>query len=411
MRLTFNMQFSQSLNGILNSQKKLSVAEQQLTRQTRILSPADDPAGSAKVLGLDENFTQLEQFQKNSILLKNNLALEETVLSGMRTTLDRVSTLVQASGNGSYGPQERASIAFELRNIQTELLDLMNTRSADGGFIFAGFQDRVAPYSFNSVSGRYEFSGDDGFKALQVSPSITLPGNDSGLAIFDNVFARFKPGPATVISGTPDSVTVNVTEQSRFDAFYLANYDSLDPTNNVFNIVLDASGNYEVLQNGSALVPPVTGPFTPGESFRFNGLKVDISGASAAPGQIDFVLPPPEKKNILNTLEDFIVALQDPNISSDDFAELISDTLVQVANSADSISAAMSNIGGRINVLDSVFENNEDLKINNRTYKADLSEVDFAAALTEIKRQEVALQALSSTFARISATTLFDFIR
>ena len=411
MRLTFNMQFAQSLNGILNTQKKMSVAENQLTKQTRILSPADDPAASAKVLGLDQNLAQIEQFQKNSVLLKNNLALEETVLSGMRGTLDRISTLALASGNGTYGPRERASVAFELRNIQTELLDLMNTRGADGGFIFSGFQDRVAPYTFNNVSGRYEFTGDDGFKALQVSPSITLPGNDSGRGIFDNVFARFKPSAVTVTSGVPDSVSINVTEQSRFDAFYLAAYDSVNPANNTFNIVLDAGGTYEVLQNGSALTPPVSGPFVPGEAFRFNGLRVEINGEAAAPGQIDFVLPPPEKKNILNTIEDFIAALQDPTINAEDFAERISDTLVQVANSADSISAAMSNIGGRVNVLDSVFENNEDLKINNQTYKADLSEVDFAAALTEIKRQEVALQAVSSTFAKISATTLFDFIR
>ena len=90
MRLTFNMQFAQSLNGILNTQKKMSVAENQLTKQTRILSPADDPAASAKVLGLDQNLAQIEQFQKNSVLLKNNLALEETVLSGMRGTLDRI---------------------------------------------------------------------------------------------------------------------------------------------------------------------------------------------------------------------------------------------------------------------------------------------------------------------------------
>ena len=49
--------------------------------------------------------------------------------------------------------------------------------------------------------------------------------------------------------------------------------------------------------------------------------------------------------------------------------------------------------------------------INNKEYKADLSEVDFAAAMTEIKRQEIALQAVSSTFSKIASTTLFDYIR
>ncbi|WP_449358267.1 hypothetical protein [Alishewanella longhuensis] len=65
---------------------------------------------------------------------------------------------------------------------------------------------------------------------------------------------------------------------------------------------------------------------------------------------------------------------------------------------------------GRLNVLDSVFGTNEDSLIANQQYKADISEVDLAEALTEIKRQEFALQAASQTFSKVNATTLFDFI-
>ncbi|MDP4944806.1 MAG: flagellar hook-associated protein FlgL, partial [Alishewanella sp.] len=192
MRLTFNMQFTQSLNGILNAQQRMSKAETQLSKQTRILSPADDPAGAAKVLSLDQSKAQIEQFQTNSILLKNNLALQETVLTSMRESYDRVSTLAQASGNGTYTIEQRKAIAFELKNIQTELFDLMNTRSSEGSFIFAGYQDKTAAYEFTS-DGKYQFKGDDGTRNLQVSQSITLPSNDSGKAIFDSVFERFKP--------------------------------------------------------------------------------------------------------------------------------------------------------------------------------------------------------------------------
>jgi flagellar hook-associated protein 3 FlgL len=107
MRLTFNMQFNQSLNGILNAQQRMTKAESQLSKQTRILSPADDPAGAAKVLSLDQNKTQIDQYQTNSILLKNNLALQETVLTSMRTSYDRITTLTIASGNGTYSFEQR----------------------------------------------------------------------------------------------------------------------------------------------------------------------------------------------------------------------------------------------------------------------------------------------------------------
>lgn len=411
MRLSFNMQFSQSLNGILDTQQKMSRAENQLIKQTRILSPADDPAASAKVLGLDQNLAQIEQFQKNSVLLQNNLALEETILTNMRISFDRVNELAIAVGNGTYTDREREAIAFEMKNIQTELLDLMNTKSSDGGYIFAGFQDRTAAYEFDQDTGRYEFRGDDGFRALQISPSISLPGNDSGKAIFDDVFARFKTESPEVISGSPDSVKVGVAEQNQFNAFYLANYDSQTPANNTYNVVIDAANNYQILQNGTALTPPIAGAYVDGQSIKFNGLSIDITGAAAAPGQVDFTLTEPEKKNILNTMQDFIAALETPGIGSSQLTEALQDVLTQIEASSSKIDGTLANIGGRINVLDSVFGSNEDLTINNKEYKADLSEVDFAAAMTEIKRQEIALQAVSSTFGKIASTTLFDYIR
>ncbi|CAM3894798.1 flagellar hook-associated protein FlgL [Rheinheimera salexigens] len=411
MRISFNMQFSQSLNGILDAQKRMSKAEEQLVKQTRILSPADDPAAAAKVLGLDQNLAQIEQFQKNSVLLKNNLGLEETVLTNMRTAYDRISTLAQAAGNGTYGPAERQALALELRNIQAEMFDAMNTTNADGSYIFAGYQDRTAAYEKDPVTGDYQFKGDDGFRALQISPSIKIPGNDSGKAIFDDVFARIKPLGPNLISGSPSSISIEVSAQNKLNAFYANNYDNLDPTNNTYNITIDVANNYTILQNGNPLTPAVSGTYVPGEVIEFQGLAIKIDGAAAAPGQIDFELPSPVKKNILNTLRDFIQVLENPAASSASINEAIGDALAQTEDSARRIDSTLSNLGGRNNVLNSVFNNNEDLTIKNKEYRADLAEVDFAAAMTEIKRQEVAMQAASSTFGKISASTLFDYIR
>jgi flagellar hook-associated protein 3 FlgL len=411
MRLSFNMKFNAGLEGILNTQQKMNRAQDQLTRQTRILTPADDPAASAKVLGLNQNLEQTAQFQNNSVLLKNNLSLEETVLSNIRTSIDRARTLTIASGNGTYTDKDKQAVAQELKNIQAELLDLMNTRNAEGGYIFSGYQDKNQSYVLNAATGVYEFKGDDGQKALQISETITLPGNDSGKIVFENVDARFKTSAATIVAGAATSAEVSVTNQSQFDAFYKQNYDNLTPANNTFNVVLTAPSNYEIQRNGSALVPPVTAAFVPNSPIQFNGLTINIAGAAAVPGQVDFALQPPEKKNILTTIGQFITALENPALSGFDFNESISDTLTQVTASATKVDSTMSAIGGRINVLDSVYATNEDLSINNKSYRAQLAEVDYAAALTEITKQEIALKAISATFTKVTGVSLFDFIR
>lgn len=406
MRLTFNMQYSQSLNGILNAQKRMSNAESQLTNQTRILTPADDPAGAAKVLNLDQNKAQIDQYQTNSILLKNNLTLQETVLTSMRTSYDRISTLAQSSGNGTFTIEQRKAVAFELQNIQTELFDLMNTRSADGSYIFAGYQDKSVAYERDSATGEFVFKGDDGHRAMQISSSISLPGNDSGKAIFDNVFTRFKPELAAGSSG----VSVQVANQTTFDNFYLNNYDQLDAANNQFSLAIDAAGNYSVLKNGSPLTPPQNGVYTAGNAITVNGADFTLDSNTTLPTQVDFALPEPEQTNVLNTLQSFIDALNDPTISADDLQISLADTLQQVTKTANNVDGALANIGGRQNVINSVYNTNEDLLITNQQYKADISEVDLAAALTEIKRQEMALQAASQTFSKVNATTLFDYL-
>ncbi|MDX3775448.1 flagellar hook-associated protein FlgL [Chromatiaceae bacterium AAb-1] len=411
MRLSFNMKFYAGLDGILNTQNKLSRAENQLSKQTRLLTPADDPAASAKVLSLDQTIHRTEQYQSNSILLKNNLALEETILTNMRVSMDRARVLAIASGNGTYQEDDRKAIAAELKNIQTELFDLMNTRNSEGGYIFAGYQDKSQAYAFNQATGLYEFQGDDGQKALQISSTITLPGNDSGKMVFDNVDARFKTTAATVSAGGATGASIQVYNQSAFDIFYKNTFDGITPANNDFSVVLTAPDNYEILRNGAAMVPPATGIFTPDQPIQFQGLEITISGAAAVPGTVDFSLLPPEKKNILTTLGDFITALEDPAISDFEFQEILSDTIVQITSASTNIDSFLSDIGGRINVLDSVYGTNEDLTINNKTYRADISEVDYAAALTEITKQEIALQAISTVFTKVSGVSLFDYIR
>ncbi len=410
MRLSFNMKFDQSLNGILNTQAKLTRAETQLSRQTRILSPADDPAAAAKVLGLDQSLNQVEQYQSNSVLLKNNLALEETVLSNMRTSMDRVRTLAIAAGNGALTPADRSAIAGEIKNIQVELFDLMNTRNSEGGYIFSGFQDQSKSYVFNEVSQKYEFQGDDGQKSLQISPTIALSSNDSGKNVFENVDARFKPTPAVISSGGATAASAIVSNQTQFDTFFRDSYDPLTATNNDYNVVLTAPSNYEILRDGVALAPAVTGTFTPGQPISFKGVSIVIEGAAAVPGQVDFSLNPPEKINILNTLNDFVAVL-DSGVAGSVLSESISDAIIQVTSAAFKVDSTVSFIGGRVNVLDSVFETNADLTINNKEYRAALSEVDYASALTEITKQQIALEAVSAAFVKVSGVSLFDYIR
>ncbi|WP_348729220.1 flagellar hook-associated protein FlgL [Rheinheimera texasensis] len=408
MRLSFNQKYQINLNAILNAQEKLQNASAKLEKQTKILSPSDDPAGSARVVALDQQISQVSQYQNNSILLKNSLSIEETVLGSLRTSSDQARSLIVSLGNGTYSQQDRSAIAKQLDNIKNQMFDLMNQKDANGGYLFSGFQQETQPYSLNQATGLYEYKGDEGQKALQVSPTVTIPSNDSGKVLFEDVNARYQTTTPTVAGGLT-SGSINVQNQSVFDDFYRQNYDAQTAANNNYRLVVDAANNYEIRRNGASLTPPVTGAYTSGQAVNFQGLSLQTQGAG--PGQLDFTLQAPEKKNILNTLQDLINSIETYQVFGRPLNDAIADALVQLDNAALKIDAGVSGVGGRQNVLDSVFEGNEDLQITNKAFRAQIYEVDYAEALTELTKQETALQAVQNTFQRVTNTSLFDYIR
>ena len=117
------------------------------------------------------------------------------------------------------------------------------------------------------------------------------------------------------------------------------------------------------------------------------------------------------KKNIAETLNDFINALYDRGISDSDFDIALADALVSVDNSLSTMGEAIAAIGGRMNVAESVLTLNLDLDITHRSARSNIEDVDYAEAVSELSRQEAALQAAQATFARVTGSTLFDFIR
>ncbi len=408
MRISFNQKYQVNLNSILNAQERLQNASAKLEKQTRILSPSDDPSASARVVALDQQISQMDQYKSNSIILRNSLYLEEAALSNIRGTLDQARVLTLQLGNGALSQLDRNAVASQLKNMRSQIYDLMNQKDSDGGYLFSGFQNQIQAYTFDEAAGKYLYMGDEGQKKLQLSPSVALPSNDSGKFVFEDVNARRKTTTPTV-SGGYTAAAFETTNQSQFDEFYKQNYDALNPANNNFSVVVDAANNYEIQRNGASLTPAVTGTVSNTSELTFQGIKMKLTGAG--PGQIDFSLKAPEKANILNTLTDLINSVETAEVSGLALKEAMADALVQIDGAAVKIDAAVSGIGGRQNLVRTIEDGNTDLQITNKSFRADLYEIDYVEAITELTKQETALSAVQQTFNRVTGTSLFDYLR
>lgn len=409
VRISTNQIFDRSIRGILENQGDLSDIQQQLSSGKKLLRPSDDPVGAAQVVRITEDLDKITQYKRNNDLLTNSLEQEEVVLANLNDSFNRARVLMVQAGNGVYDDADRQAIGIEIGEIRDEVFALMNTQNANGEYIFAGYQSQAPAFFFDpsAVGNKYTFQGDDGINRIRVSDAQTIQSNSSGKTVFEDVLARL----TSTITGSAGatSASVEVTQQAAFDLFYDQNYDAVTAANNDYQITVIGGGTQVQIDNVGLGTTVATLNFISGQPFTFQGLEFNITAGAGA--TVDFQLDPPQKKNPAETLNDFFEALNDSNLSEVGFQRALKNALVGIDNGLQSQLNAQAAIGGRLNVAQSVVESSLDLEIANKTARSAIEDVDYAEAVSELSKQETALQAAQATFARVTSLSLFDFIR
>ncbi len=185
MRISTLSMVEQGLNAILERQSDLNRTQLQLATGRRILTPADDPAGAAQALRLGQEKESVIQFQRNITQLVSKLSIEEGVLSGVGSALQRVRELA-VQGVNATSTADGPLIAVEIRQLLDEILGLANTKDANGEYLFSGYQGKNQTF-VDMGGGSYNFQGDVGQQFLQISPSRQIASSDSGRNIFVDI--------------------------------------------------------------------------------------------------------------------------------------------------------------------------------------------------------------------------------
>ncbi|WP_166425007.1 flagellar hook-associated protein FlgL [Paraglaciecola sp. 20A4] len=407
MRISTGQLYDRSIRAVLKNQDELSDVQQQLSTGKKLLRPSDDPVGTAQVIRLTEEIDLIAQYNKNNNLLTSSIAQEETILGNVTDNIQRARQLMIQAGNGVLSAENRSAIGIEIGQIRDQIFDAMNSQNASGEYIFAGYQSATPAFSYTAgASGnKYAFEGDQGINEIRVSNTFSLAMNTSGQTVFEDVYARLT-GDITSTSGVTSASSI-ITAQSEFDQFHEQNYDPVTAANNEYQIDIISATEVSITNLGTGNVVG-TEIFASGTPFNFEGQDFTIDGSVG--DSVNFILQKPEKKNITETLNDFYTNLSDENISDKDYEEGIRDALVGVDNSLTSILDSISMLGSKMNTAQSVLEANLDLEITHKSARAEIEEVDYAEAVSELSKQEAALQAAQATFSRVTGLSLFDYI-
>lgn len=214
MRVSTSQLYLQGLRAIQDQQTQLSKVSNQLGTGKRLTSPADDPAASAAIIGLNEDVQRLERFQTNADRAESRLSLTESTLDSSVNVLQRMRELVVYGLNGSHNAESRDDIAAEGRQLLDQMLSLANTRDANGEYIFAGYQSNSEPFA-QTGPGTFKYSGDQGQRFLAIGENRQIAVTDTGSDIFmaapadgtRNAFTVMSEFVTAMENNTPDQLT------------------------------------------------------------------------------------------------------------------------------------------------------------------------------------------------------------
>ncbi|MEB0138778.1 MULTISPECIES: flagellar hook-associated protein FlgL [unclassified Undibacterium] len=404
MRISTSMLFQNGGSQISDLQSAVNRTQQQAASGKKILSPADDPIGSARALVITQAQAINEQYGVNRQYANDNLGIADGVLGNITTTLQNVKTLIVNAGNGTLADSDRAALATELQGNLSSLLSQANSTDATGSYLFSGFSTTTAPYT--QTAGGATYNGDQGQRSLQVDTSRQIPMSAPGDQIFGNI--RTSANQFNIVSGSANTGTT--TAAAVVDPATAASL-----TGNNYKIAFDNTGvNFTVTNTttGALVVPstPYTGATTP-QVVKFDGVSVTLA-AAPAPG--DNFTVQPGNQNIFETLTDAINALKTPVLDSTGRGNL-NKVLMQANNNLD---ASINNVlvaraqGGssmkEISTLDDAGATTD------LAYKASLSsiqDIDYAKTITQLTMQQTTLQAAQQSFVKISSLSLFNYIQ
>ena len=412
MRTSTLQSFNQGLNSILDNQSQVNKTQQQVSTGRRVLTPSDDPIAATKILQLQQDIALRQQFDKNMTGADNRLKLEEAQLASIIDNLGRVKELAVKAGDGSQTIADRQAISSEVEAIMEATVSIMNSKDAGGEYLFSGFQGSTTPFQKND-NGRYEYAGDEGQRFLSIATSTTVATGDNGKDIFVNVPAADNTFTTTLNPLNQGSGVINsgfIVDDEAYKELYP---DDLIITFNAESTVAPPTMNYSIRRASDNRV--VEGmenqAYSPGTNIVVAGLSLSVSG-SPEPGD-EFLAQSSNKQSLPDTLYRLMDGLnnfQDDVEGSKKLSALIADTLDNLSAAQTSISKTRSDVGARLNVIDSTREMSSDVDLVSKQVLSSLSDVDFAEAVSRLSLQTFLLEAAQQSYTKIQSLSLFNKI-
>ncbi|NHR07699.1 flagellar hook-associated protein 3 [Chromobacterium haemolyticum] len=179
MRVSSNQYLSTMQLAMQTSNSALAELLQRMSSGDRLLAPSDDPIASVRLLRLQREEAALDQYQQNIGALSSALSKNESILDSISLDIRDAKDLLTAAANNPPVDDLKA-MATPLRSLRESLFYSVNTKDAEGRYMFSGSKPAVAALAYDAAQpagSRYSFTGNTDKQQVVVGDGITQASN------------------------------------------------------------------------------------------------------------------------------------------------------------------------------------------------------------------------------------------
>ena len=429
MRVSTSMQYQSHLNYLQTANTKVDQASTQYNTGLKFQTAGEDPGGMAAKIKYQADITAYERYGDNAKVVSDALDQEETALGQIWDVMSSIQTRLIQAINGTLDDGSRQALAEDIKQSRDQLYSLMNTKNAEGEYIFSGAQSDIPTYTVTS-DGNYICNADGSTKNVNVSPTITVQTTDSGLNIFENVMYAYDFSVAGAI-GPSDRYgnytgEFTVSDYDQFNAFFKDNFDygtggeeASGPYDNAFRIEFTGGANFALKDANDREL--ASGEIKDGK-VEVNGMTFTLpDGYEPNNGEyIMFHLEQPSQGNILNKLTEIVNKLslpkdewdkQTPKQSMSSLTHDLAEMQQNIELAKKQVDTYRGMVGARGANIDAIIQSDESLTDIKKEAKANVSEMDAFEAVSNLLVAQNALQVAQQSYNLVHSTTLFDYMR
>ena len=414
-------QFGKLTEDIQQKQEKISSGK-------AILRASDDPVVAANLSAAKEQEQLLSRFEENSYKAQLRLDASDKTINEAMSVMTRIAELATQARSPVFDGFSRKAILTEVQALRDTLVDLANTKDANGESLFSGYKTDKQAY-VRSPDGSVHYNGDRGVHTVQVSENVnvatgldgetvfgrveTQNGRRSVFEIVDGVMASIDPLREINEIATADrraEIALKLPRQNQDWSFSL--------TGSLGTVQIEATlaeGSEEKLAeaiNAKSDQTGITAEFDPKtskitlveeSSSTIVVQNIHIEGQEIANKDADYHLE-------FTTIDEYGKKVGGTRILTDE-DQLLGSGIENLLASIDHLSIQQAVVGAQMSKADIQADVIQTRKLAVTKDISAMGDADLAKLVTELQAQLTNRDAAQQAFAKIGQQSLFDYIR